>query len=321
MQTNVQMKLLDKIDLTGDEVVVSTEVIQQQIPVVDLENMNDDDHNNTIDEVKKMKCEICLDEEFKYKCPACNVKTCCLACVNKHKNMTSCTGERDKTEFVKKNEFNNFNLLSDYRFLEDANRIADNAKRDYKTKGTTRVPKRDILLYKAAAKSGVKLVRMARGMVRWKENKSYYIIKEQEIYWTVRFIFDDNKEEVVLKCGENNILEDILKDYIDINVVSPENKIRFASYVNSKDINDVIDVYFQRDIEPDTDFLKYVKCNIKESIKSALNNKAVLEYPIFHVVLPATSKQLMNQPYTKGSPMVSNGKNDAPQHKKPRLES
>lgn len=37
------------------------------------------------DENSGLLCEVCKKNPFKYRCPACNMKTCSLACVNGHK--------------------------------------------------------------------------------------------------------------------------------------------------------------------------------------------------------------------------------------------
>jgi hypothetical protein len=71
------------------------------------------------------KCEICLTNEHKYKCPRCSMKTCSLVCCKAHKSNTGCTGERDKTKFIPKDEFDEQALLSDYKYLEEHTRLID----------------------------------------------------------------------------------------------------------------------------------------------------------------------------------------------------
>lgn len=75
------------------------------------------------------KCEMCNQNEYKYKCPRCLIKTCSLACCRQHKLEQNCNGERDKTKFVDKEEFDERLLLSDYRFLEEQSRLVDNFQR------------------------------------------------------------------------------------------------------------------------------------------------------------------------------------------------
>lgn len=70
-------------------------------------------------------CEICHKVKSIYKCPGCSIKTCSLICCRTHKQNTCCTGQRDKTKFVSKEEFSENLLINDYRFLEEHSRIID----------------------------------------------------------------------------------------------------------------------------------------------------------------------------------------------------
>ncbi len=76
-----------------------------------------------------VKCETCAVNPFKYTCPGCLIKTCSLPCVRQHKEATGCTGQRDKTKFVRKDEFTELDFLNDYKFLEQSSQIIDSAKR------------------------------------------------------------------------------------------------------------------------------------------------------------------------------------------------
>lgn len=81
-------------------------------------------------EKKANMCEICLKNESKYKCPRCLMKTCSLNCCRQHKVNTGCSGEREKTRYVEKEEFGESLLLNDYRFLEEQSRLIDNLQRN-----------------------------------------------------------------------------------------------------------------------------------------------------------------------------------------------
>lgn len=58
------------------------------------------------------KCEVCNDQEAKYTCPRCEVKTCCITCVNIHKKELGCNGQRNKIAYKRISEFTNLDLLS-----------------------------------------------------------------------------------------------------------------------------------------------------------------------------------------------------------------
>lgn len=65
----------------------------------------------------------------KYRCPACDTRTCSLACTKAHKQATGCTGKRSRTDMVTLSDFTERQLLSDYKFLEEAARLNDVAQR------------------------------------------------------------------------------------------------------------------------------------------------------------------------------------------------
>ena len=64
------------------------------------------------------RCAICTESRAKYRCPRCSLETCCLQCVNKHKTDAGCTGERDKTAYVKVGDFKDINLLNGKKVME-----------------------------------------------------------------------------------------------------------------------------------------------------------------------------------------------------------
>ena len=74
-------------------------------------------------------CSICQLLPRQYKCPRCDVGTCSLTCCKRHKELTQCTGRRDRTAFVGLTTFTEKHLRSDYHFLEDVLQTKDSATR------------------------------------------------------------------------------------------------------------------------------------------------------------------------------------------------
>ncbi|CAI2166685.1 14468_t:CDS:2 [Funneliformis geosporum] len=74
------------------------------------------------------KCQNC-DNDWKYKCPKCDFRSCSLDCCKLHKEKYSCNGIRSKVEFVSIEQYGYKNLMSDYVFLEDVSRTIDSAHR------------------------------------------------------------------------------------------------------------------------------------------------------------------------------------------------
>lgn len=56
-------------------------------------------------------CQVCGEVEAKYKCPACAMQTCSLACVRNHKITTSCTGKRARSHDVPIRDFSDNVLI------------------------------------------------------------------------------------------------------------------------------------------------------------------------------------------------------------------
>ncbi|KAF7546123.1 hypothetical protein G7Z17_g8639 [Cylindrodendrum hubeiense] len=63
-------------------------------------------------------CAICHISSPKYKCPRCDIRTCSLACIKKHKAWSECTGERDATAYVRPSKLRTAaGIDHDYNFL------------------------------------------------------------------------------------------------------------------------------------------------------------------------------------------------------------
>lgn len=62
------------------------------------------------------KCEVCSANKAKYTCPKCEVRTCCLICVNIHKKELECDGIRDRMKFKPLSSFTDLDLLNGTSF-------------------------------------------------------------------------------------------------------------------------------------------------------------------------------------------------------------
>lgn len=69
-----------------------------------------------------------------YTCPKCEVKTCSIKCVKIHKEELDCSGIRDRTKFIRMQDFTDSDLYSDYRLLEECARFVYSVKRNEKKK-------------------------------------------------------------------------------------------------------------------------------------------------------------------------------------------
>lgn len=77
-------------------------------------------------------CAVCSALGAKYRCPACDRRTCSLACVKQHKEDYECTGKRPRAEFVAPlRAFTDHLVERDFGFLEEVDCAADRADREY----------------------------------------------------------------------------------------------------------------------------------------------------------------------------------------------
>lgn len=62
-------------------------------------------------------CEICHNVLARYTCPKCQLKTCSLGCTRRHKEVKECNGEREPTEYVRRDEIGEKTVEKDYSFI------------------------------------------------------------------------------------------------------------------------------------------------------------------------------------------------------------
>lgn len=164
-------------------------------------------------------CGICHIKEPQYKCPRCGARTCSLACVRKHKNWSSCSGERDPTVFIPASQLRTDRGIDhDYNFLHKLERKVETADRIFTEergiipprKADPRPNKRarihkgqsrgkntlddDLRPWARAAlsrlrKLDIRVEHAPYGMSRAKENKTHYNHKLHKINWQVEWLF------------------------------------------------------------------------------------------------------------------------------------
>jgi len=82
-------------------------------------------------------CAMCMMAVAKYRCPACDRRTCSLACVNSHKARFECTGKRPRADYVAPlRSFTDQLVTRDFGFLEEVDAALDRADRDFRLLGS-----------------------------------------------------------------------------------------------------------------------------------------------------------------------------------------
>ncbi|XP_044731225.1 box C/D snoRNA protein 1 [Chrysoperla carnea] len=232
-------------------------------------------------------CEVCGLKESIYTCPKCEVKTCCLKCVRIHKKELSCDGVRDKTKFIRMNNFSNLDLLSDYRLLEQASRTVERCKRNpntcFKNRGTQNqtehLPLHLYRLNAACIRRNTSLKFLPKEFTRRKSNTTYLDWKTQTIYWKIEWIFpldDGNLKLIDDKCSENDTFGLVLQKYF----TEIENYKRLE-YYQSKGINGVC---LLLKAEQKRGGKSFYELELTNCIKDSFKYKIIIENPTIYVI-------------------------------------
>ncbi|CAH8618620.1 unnamed protein product [Heterobilharzia americana] len=138
-------------------------------------------------------CAICLEKEFKYKCPKCEIRTCSLFCCNNHKSQFDCSGVCDTVTYCRRENYSAFLFQKDYRLLEEIDRR--NAQREEQLlslsyRNNVRIRKRRQLM-KLASEYGITLQLAPTPVLsRSKVNKTRIHLQKDEpksILWSIEF--------------------------------------------------------------------------------------------------------------------------------------
>ncbi|XP_030569107.1 box C/D snoRNA protein 1 [Drosophila novamexicana] len=169
-------------------------------------------------------CEVCASQAARYACPKCEVKTCCVACVQIHKRELNCDGKRDRTKFMPISAMTEREFMSDYCFLEECTRYTEDRKRDQikrYTQQQRQLPLPQHRLRMAAQERGTRLQLLLPNFSRHKENTTYLNWKQRRIYWHIEWLFVHATASSVTRlvdkhCDEERTLADLLSKYLDL---------------------------------------------------------------------------------------------------------
>lgn len=149
--------------------------------------------------------------------------TCSLRCVREHKDLYECDGERNKTRYISLNKFNDSNLLSDYRFLEESQRDVETVARDQNNRKYQFNPRYLQILKSNATRKEVKLVMMPVYMGRHQKNHSYYNLKEGVIDWTIEWILHQSTHKHYFNHLDSMTILECLKAFLNQQTTQTKN--------------------------------------------------------------------------------------------------
>ncbi|XP_064617000.1 box C/D snoRNA protein 1-like [Liolophura sinensis] len=236
-----------------------------------------------------MSCEVCNEVSAKYKCPRCGVRTCCVACVKKHKEEKSCNGLRDKTAFVPIKAFSDNNLLSDYHFLEDVARKTDNAARQSRQHGRRDKSRYLHKLVSQARKRRIDLQILPYNFEKRKSNTTVYWKREEKFMWHIEWVFPGAGAKYTdNRVSEDTILEEALKRYLHPTESDPVIRHKLRDFVRVGTENCAICMRVEGAC---ANTPRYHKLDMKETIGNNLKGKTIIEFPTLEVVLPEQLSQ------------------------------
>ena len=243
-------------------------------------------------------CEVCGGNKAKYTCPKCEVRTCCLQCVNIHKKELECDGIRDKTKFIPLKSFTDLDVLSDYRLLEEVGRTVELLKRDPLKKCTRQLnlPMHLNKLKTATFKRNVNLQFMPQHFSRHKNNTTYLNWKTSELYWRIEWIFPqaDCTKWVTERALESTrlslLIEEILdptksvgnkSDIEELNLrIRLNERLQFYQAAGLSGIKVLLKA--EKVVKSD---LRFYELDIRLSLKENLENKTIIEFPTIYIIL------------------------------------
>lgn len=243
-------------------------------------------------DISVVLCEVCGSNAFKYKCPACNTRSCSLECVKKHKVTNNCTGVVDLTAYLRKNEISEIEVNRDYNFLLNVNRRLDLAKSDARRskpmslnyvqqRNNRRVFTNAFEDDNVSVKRGVNVKHLPKGMSRSNQNKTGFDKKKNCFNWTIEWLLVDNDISKVLrsftsyKCNEASKL---------IECFPNKNFTKFIQALNNEESSEEsMKFYFYLKNYTKKRNEQLISLDETHLIADILRGKTVLEFPSIYV--------------------------------------
>lgn len=220
-----------------------------------------------------MLCQICGKNISKYTCPLCKIQTCSLECVKLHKKQLNCSGVKPKSQFVPLEKMDAEMLMKDCALIDQVQTSVLDSKAKFPKQ---KKPKWQKQLKKECQDEGITICFLPHALSRSQENRTR--CKDQNvIYWTCRFRFHDENNEIVYNAlindiNENSPMGDVLRA---IQETSPND------YVAHIDLNQ-FDLLLVAEGAPGGGH--YEIQDLSFTLSEDLFGKTIIEFPIFDIV-------------------------------------
>lgn len=256
---------------------------------------------------------MCNDAQAKYTCPKCEVKTCCLRCLNIHKRELDCNGVRDKTRFIPLRDMTDVDFASDYTFLEECTRYVADRRRD-QLKRHTRYNKTlpaHLFKLRAAAQQRRTALRFLLALFsRHAANTTFYDWKTKVIWWRCEWRFPNagNVTAVDERCDERWTLGRLLAKYVsvqeeegDIGAEAEADKDGEPSGRLSDAMRKSLTFYRSRGLAQMRVLLKaegikrsrtrFWELDVGRTLAENLSGKTIVEFPVIYVMYDDVVKE------------------------------
>jgi len=221
------------------------------------------------------RCSLCQNHA-KYRCPRCALRTCSVDCVKAHKEVSGCTGIRDRTAYIALNKFTEMDLQSDYRLLEEAANVVDGSIRDkiVKPHRAPILPHNLSHLQKLAWKRGrIGLQFLPEMFSKRKTNRTY--IKKGILHWTIGLEIPQGGISLLKhNVASSTLLKDLIHNVLQ--GLTDSEKQKACALVNSA-FND-LSVFLKAEKRPANDE-RYHRLDTDLSLEENLKEKHVIEFP------------------------------------------
>ncbi|XP_053951530.1 box C/D snoRNA protein 1 [Anastrepha ludens] len=232
------------------------------------------------------KCEVCAADNARYCCPKCEVKTCCLRCVQIHKKELDCDGIRDRTKFIPLRKMTKMDFMNDYYFLEECTRYVDARKKDTIKRFTRYNKTLPIHLFRlrgAAAERHTVLRFLLPNFSRHKTNTTFYDWNSRKIYWRIEWIFVNAGalQYVDERCAEDLTLAQLLDKYMNIENAEAVPQKKALSYYQSAGIYRLKLLLKAEGIKCSR--TRYYALDVRKTLRENLAGKTLVEFPCIYV--------------------------------------
>ncbi|XP_051515099.1 uncharacterized protein znhit6 [Myxocyprinus asiaticus] len=262
------------------------------LPVMDIDDKSGDEPRGVKRKIALSCCEVCGSEEAKYRCPNCMKHTCSLACVKRHKMLSGCRGVREKAAFVPLAQFNEIDMLNDYRFLEDTDRLRQRSNRDALLHASRQHPKEGKWMIRKARAAKVTLKLLPKIFSKHRENRTIFRKAEGRLHWHLKIHFPQSNAVYSERFPDNTQLIQILSGFIHPSASDPIKRQKLKVYVHmpQEDIR-----VFMKSEQTQPNSLRYLELDLKKSLGENLMYKTVVEYPELFVVLKRHSQEYLTR--------------------------